>query len=233
MPFDLTNAPAVFIDLMNRVCKPYLDKLVIVFIDDILIYLKSKEKHEVHLKLILELRFIANFSNIAKPPTLLTQNDKKFEWGDKQENAFQKIKDMLCDASILALPEGPNDFVVYCDALNQGFVCVLMQKNNVIAYAYRQLKIYEKNYTTHDLVLDAVVARILEAQSEASKDINTPAELLPGLEKQFEKKDDGGLYFVERIWVPAYGNLRTLIRNEDHATKYYVHPGAYKMYYDL
>ncbi|GJR94641.1 putative reverse transcriptase domain-containing protein [Tanacetum coccineum] len=55
MPFGLTNAPAVFMDLMNRVCKPYLDKFVIVFINDILIYLKSKQEHEEHLKLILEL----------------------------------------------------------------------------------------------------------------------------------------------------------------------------------
>nr|GEW35556.1 putative reverse transcriptase domain-containing protein [Tanacetum cinerariifolium] len=64
---------------------------------------------------------------------------------------------MLCDALILALPEGADDFVVYCDASNQGFGCVLMQRNKVIAYASRQLKIHEKNYTTHDLVLGAVV----------------------------------------------------------------------------
>ncbi|GKD26897.1 putative nucleotidyltransferase, ribonuclease H, partial [Tanacetum coccineum] len=222
MPFGLTNAPAVFMDLMNRVCRPYLDKFVIVFIDDILIYSKSKEEHEVHLKLILELlekeklfkkflkcefwlqevhflghvvnsegihvdpskieavknwkppktpteicsflglagyyrRFIANFSKIAKPLTLLTQKNKKFEWGDEQEIAFQTLKDMLCDALILALPEGANDFVVYCDASNQGFGCVLMQRNKVFAYASRQLKIHEKNYTTHDLELGAVV----------------------------------------------------------------------------
>ncbi|KAD6795682.1 hypothetical protein E3N88_06578 [Mikania micrantha] len=55
MPFGLTNAPTVFMDLMNRVCKPYLDKFVIFFIDDILIYSQTKEDHEQHLKLILEL----------------------------------------------------------------------------------------------------------------------------------------------------------------------------------
>ncbi|GJR64604.1 putative reverse transcriptase domain-containing protein [Tanacetum coccineum] len=294
--------------------RPYLDKFVIVFIDDILIYSKSKDEHEVHLKLILELlekeklfgkfskcefwlqevhflghvvnsegihvdpskieavknwkppktpteirsflglagyyrRFIANFSKIAKPLTLLTQKNQKFEWGDEQENAFQTLKDMLCDAPILALPEGTNDFVVYCDASNQGFGCVLMQRNKVIAYASRQLKIHEKNYTTHDLELGAVIfdqkelnmrqrrwielfsdydceiryhpgkanvvadalsrmkqlkprraramsmtiyssikARILEAHSEASKGVNTPAETLKGLDKQLERK---------------------------------------------
>ncbi|GKD77237.1 putative reverse transcriptase domain-containing protein [Tanacetum coccineum] len=97
-------------------------------------------------------RFITNFSKIAKTLTLLTKKDKKFEWGDEEENAFQTLKDL-----ILALPEGPDDFIVYCDASNQGFGCVLMQRNKVIADASRQLKIHEKNYTTHDLELGAVV----------------------------------------------------------------------------
>nr|GFB27880.1 putative reverse transcriptase domain-containing protein [Tanacetum cinerariifolium] len=102
-------------------------------------------------------RFIASFSEITKPLTLLTQKNKKFKWGDEQENAFQTLKDKLCDAPILALPEGADDFVVYRDASNQGFGCVLMQRNKVIAYTSRQLKIHEKNYTTHDLELGAVV----------------------------------------------------------------------------
>nr|GFB77271.1 putative reverse transcriptase domain-containing protein [Tanacetum cinerariifolium] len=83
------------------------------------------------------------------------EKNKKFEWGDEQENAFQTLKDMLCDAPILALPEGAYDFVVYCDESNQGFGCVLMQRNKVIVYASIQLKIHEKNYTTHDLELGA------------------------------------------------------------------------------
>ncbi|GJS19623.1 putative reverse transcriptase domain-containing protein [Tanacetum coccineum] len=193
----LTNAPAVFMDLMNRVCKPYLDKFVIVFIDDILIYSKNKQEHEEHLKLILELlkkeelnscdpakiesikdwtspkspteirqflglagyyrRFIEGFSKIAKPMTKLTQKKVKFEWGDKQEAAFQLLKQKLCSAPILALPEGSEDFIAYCDASKKGLGAVLMQREKVISYASRQLKIHEKNYMTHDLELGAVV----------------------------------------------------------------------------
>ncbi|GJW15097.1 putative reverse transcriptase domain-containing protein [Tanacetum coccineum] len=203
MPFGLTNAPAVFMDLMNRVCKPYLDKFVIVFIDDILVYSKMKEDHEVHLGLVLELlrkeklyaksptspppsrsshfgresalflahvvksrkaitsgyyrRFIANFSNIAKPLTLLTQKNQKYVWDMEQEEDFQTLKNNLCDAPILKLLDGVEDFVVYCDASNQGLCCILMQRGKVIANGSRQLKIHEKNYTTHDLELGAVV----------------------------------------------------------------------------
>ncbi|GJT35811.1 putative reverse transcriptase domain-containing protein [Tanacetum coccineum] len=82
---------------------------------------------------------------------------QKYVWGAEQEEAFQLLKSKLCDAPILSLPDGVEDFVVYCDASNQGLGCVLMQRNKVIAYASRQLKIHEKNYTTHDLELGAVV----------------------------------------------------------------------------
>ncbi|GJV51622.1 putative reverse transcriptase domain-containing protein [Tanacetum coccineum] len=89
--------------------------------------------------------------------TKLTQKKVKFEWGDKQEAAFQLLKQKLCSAPILALPEGSEDFIAYCDASKKGLGAVLMQREKVISYASRQLKIHEKNYTTHDLELGAVV----------------------------------------------------------------------------
>nr|GEX20014.1 putative reverse transcriptase domain-containing protein [Tanacetum cinerariifolium] len=102
-------------------------------------------------------RFIERFSKIAKSMSKLTQKKVKFDWGDKQEAAFQIIKQKFCSAPILALPEGSEDFVVYCDASIKGLGTVLMQRKKVIAYRLRQLKVNEKNYTTHDLELGAVV----------------------------------------------------------------------------
>ncbi|GKB87432.1 putative reverse transcriptase domain-containing protein [Tanacetum coccineum] len=101
-------------------------------------------------------RFIEGFSLISKPLTKLTQKNKKYEWG-KEEEAFQTLKQKLCSAPILALPEGPEDFVVYFDASLKGYGVVLMQREKVIAYASRQLKVHEENYTTYDLELGAVV----------------------------------------------------------------------------
>ncbi|GJY97751.1 putative reverse transcriptase domain-containing protein [Tanacetum coccineum] len=121
MPFGLTDVSTIFIDLMNRVCKPYLDKFVIIFIDDILIYSKNQQEHEEHLKSILE---------------------------------FLKKEEF---APILALPEGTEDFIVYYDASHKGLGAVLMQREKVKDYSSRQPKIHEKNYTTHDLELGAVV----------------------------------------------------------------------------
>ncbi|GJX71022.1 putative reverse transcriptase domain-containing protein [Tanacetum coccineum] len=89
--------------------------------------------------------------------TKLTQKSMKFDWGEKEEAAFQLLKQKLCSALILALPEGSDNFMVYCDASHKGLGAILMQREKVIAYASRQLKIHEKNYTTHDLELRAVV----------------------------------------------------------------------------
>ncbi|GJW50476.1 putative reverse transcriptase domain-containing protein [Tanacetum coccineum] len=241
-------------------------------------------------------RFIENFSKIAKPLTSLTQKNQKYEWGEKQEEAFQTLKDNLCNAPILSLPDGVEDFVVYCDASNQGLGCVLMQRDKVIAYASRQLKSHEKNYTTHDLELGAVVfalkiwrhylygtkslelfsdyeceikyhpgkanvvvdalsrkervkprrvravavtiqskvkGLILAAQVEAFKDENVIAEGLNGMDQQVEKREDASLHYMDGIWVPLVGGIRTKIMDEAHKMRYSVHPEADKMYYDL
>ncbi|KAI3730615.1 hypothetical protein L1987_61787 [Smallanthus sonchifolius] len=266
-------------------------------------------------------RFIENFSKIAQPLTTLTHKDKKYEWNDKAETAFQLLKQKLCSAPILSLPEGTDDFVVYCDASHQGLGCVLMQREKVIAYASRQLKVHEKNYTTHDLELGAVVfalkiwrhylygtkctiftdhkslqhifdqkelnmrqrrwvellndydcairyhpgkanvvadalsrkdqpkprrvralqltihtnlpMQIRDAQLEAIKEVNLCHESLRGMDKQFEVKSDDIRYFMDRIWVPSFGDLRDLVMDEAHKSRYSIHPGADKMYHDL
>nr|GEU89291.1 hypothetical protein [Tanacetum cinerariifolium] len=129
---------------------------------------KNKEEYKEHLKLILEFlkkeELYAKFSKsefwipkIAKSMTRLTQKGVKFYWGEKAEATFQLIKQNLCSVPILDLPEGSEDFVVYCDASHKGLGVVLMQREKVIACASRQLKIHEKNYTNHDLELGSVV----------------------------------------------------------------------------
>ncbi|GJS70409.1 putative reverse transcriptase domain-containing protein [Tanacetum coccineum] len=150
-------------DLMNRVCKPYLDKFVIVFIDDILIYSKMKEEHEVHLKLVLELlrreKLYAKFSKCEfwlKEVHFLRHvvNQRGIHVDPSKIEAVKNWKAPTTPSevrSFLGLA------AIICDASNQGLGCVLMQRGKVIAYASRQLKIHEKNYTTHDLELGAIV----------------------------------------------------------------------------
>ncbi|GJU86064.1 putative reverse transcriptase domain-containing protein [Tanacetum coccineum] len=101
-------------------------------------------------------RFIEGFSLISKPLTKLTQKNKKYEWSEDEEEAFELLKQKLCCAPILALLEGSEDFVAYCDASLKGFGVVLMQREKVIAYASRQLRTHEENYTTYDLELGAM-----------------------------------------------------------------------------
>ncbi|GJS99709.1 putative reverse transcriptase domain-containing protein [Tanacetum coccineum] len=196
-------------------------------------------------------RFIENFSKIAKSLTILTQKCKTFDWGEDQENAFQTLKDKLCNAPVLALLDEPEAFVVYCDASGLGLGFVLMQRGKVIAYASRQLKIHEKNYTTHDLELGAVVfalkiwrhylygTKSIELFSDYDCEIryhyskaNVVVDAL-SLDEMIEHRSNETLYSRDRIWVPLKGDVRTLIMDEAHKSKYSVHPRADKMYYDL
>ncbi|KAA3477300.1 DNA/RNA polymerases superfamily protein [Gossypium australe] len=222
MPFSLTNAPTVFMDLMNCIFWPYLDKFVVVFIDDILIYSRDENEHVEHLRTVLQIlrdkqlyakfsksefwlkevrflglivlsdgirvdlskisaivewkpprnvtavrsflvlagyyrRFVKGFSMIATPMTRLLQKDVKFEWTEKCQQSFERLKTLLTEAPVLVQPEPRKEFVVYSDASLNGLGCVLMQEGKVIAYSSRQLKPHEKNYQTHGLELAAIV----------------------------------------------------------------------------
>ncbi|GJT16485.1 putative reverse transcriptase domain-containing protein [Tanacetum coccineum] len=179
---------------------------------------------------------------------------KTFDWGEEQELAFQTLKDKLCNAPVLALSNRPEDFVVYCDASEIGLGCVLMQrgkcrwielfsdydceiryhpgKANVVADALSRKERVKLNrvramYMTLQL---CIKDRILAAQREA---VNESAGLQKGLDEMMEQRNDGTLYYLDRIWVPLKGDVRTLIIDEAHKSKYFVHPGADKMYYDL
>ncbi|GKC12864.1 putative reverse transcriptase domain-containing protein [Tanacetum coccineum] len=253
MPFGLTNTPAVFMDLKNRVCKPYLYKFVIVFIDDILFYSKNKEEHKEHLRLIIELlkkeELYAKFCKcefwIPKVQILVHVIDSqgihvdptkiksiKYWVSPKTPTEIRRflglagcywrfiegysktLKNKLCSTPILALPQGAENFIVYCDASHKGLGAVLMQNEKVIAYASRQLKIHKKSYTTHDLELRAVVftlkvqalvmtiglnlpKQILEAQIEAHKPENFKNEDVRDFVTKLPKSSQG----YDTIWV--------------------------------
>ncbi|GKC51211.1 putative reverse transcriptase domain-containing protein, partial [Tanacetum coccineum] len=278
MPFGLTNAPAVFMDLMNRVCKPFLDKFVIVFIDDILIYSKNKKEHEEHLKAILELlkkeelyaKFskcefwlpkvllgtIEGFFKITNSMTKLTQKGVKFDWGDKQEAAFQLIKQKLCSAPILALPEGIEDFIVYCDASikdHKSLQHILDQKelNTRQRHWLELLSDYDCEIRYYpgkaNVVADALSRKeqIKPLRTEAQKPKNIKNKDVGGMliknykdpeklrTKKLEPRADGTLCLNGRSWLPYYGDLRTVIMHESHKSKYSIHPGSDKMYQDM
>ncbi|KAI3815829.1 hypothetical protein L1987_15512 [Smallanthus sonchifolius] len=262
LSFGLTNAPATFMDLMKRICKPFLEKFVIVLIDDNLIYSRSQEEDIKHLKIILETlrkeRLYAKFSkcefwkqeveflgHVVNECGIQVDPTVKFEWSTKQEEAFNILKDS--HASILALPEGNNDFVIYCDASQTGLGCVLMQQDKVISYASLQLKVHEKNYTTHDLELGSIVfalkiwrhylydlmEQIKEIQAKALEEENIKKERMIGKQKFLFKRNDEIMRFEQRIWIPKLGDIQEKVLNEKHKSRYSMHPGAKKMYKDL
>ncbi|XP_062114248.1 uncharacterized protein LOC133825303 [Humulus lupulus] len=137
-----------FMDLMNLVFKDFLDKLVVMFIDDILIYSKSETEHEEHLR--LRLKWLQGHQLYAK--------FKKYEfWLKKCEESFNTMKNKLISAPVLCVPTKEGKFVVYCDASKNGLGCVLMQDGKVVAYVSTKLREYEQRYPTHELELVAVV----------------------------------------------------------------------------
>nr|GEU59454.1 putative reverse transcriptase domain-containing protein [Tanacetum cinerariifolium] len=185
-------------------------------------------------------------------PTTPTEKNKKYEWGKEEEEAFQTLKQKFCSALILALPKGTEDFMMYCNASLKGYGAVLMQREKVIAYASRQMKVHEENYTTHDLELGSIRIkplrvrtlmmtihndlpnRIHEAQEGAMKKKYVRKENLGRLIKLiFEFRPDGTRCFGNRVWLPRYDGLRNLVMHESHKSKYSILSRSDKMYQDL
>ncbi|GJT65017.1 putative reverse transcriptase domain-containing protein [Tanacetum coccineum] len=120
--------------------------------------------------------------------------------GEKEEAAFQLLKQKLCSAPILALPEGSENFVVYCDASHKRLGTILMQREKILS-AQRSKK--EENYITEDLY---------------------------GMINKLEPRANGMMCLNNRSWIPCFGDLRALIMHESHKSKYSIHPGSDKMY---
>ncbi|GJR79054.1 putative reverse transcriptase domain-containing protein [Tanacetum coccineum] len=156
-------------------------------------------------------RFIEGFLKIAKPMTKLTQKKVKFEWGDKQEVAFQLLKQKLCSAPILALPEGSEDFIAYCDASKKGLGAVLMQKEKTEARKQRQ---QERDVGGN--------VGWITLKSEA---IRRKSWIPCGWKLM--------AFNGHEVGYPSYGNLRTIIMHKSHKSKYSIHPGSNKIYQDM
>ncbi|GJW37826.1 putative reverse transcriptase domain-containing protein [Tanacetum coccineum] len=173
-------------------------------------------------------RFIEGFSKIAKPMTKLTQKKVKFEWGDKQEAAFQLLKQKLCSAPILALPEGSEDFIAYCDASKKGLGAVLMQREKekpiVVAGCFEQETEREPPFLEFEAFVLTISLepskQILNAQTEARKPKNIKNKDVGGMlvenaknpeatrTEKLEPRADGTLCLNGRSWLPCYGDLR-------------------------
>nr|GEY22401.1 putative reverse transcriptase domain-containing protein [Tanacetum cinerariifolium] len=137
-------------------------------------------------------------------------------------------QEKLCNAPMLALPDGPNNYVVYCDASKQG-------KANVVVDALsRKEKLKPRRVRAMSITIHSgLKTKILEAQGKVSKDLKAPAEWLRGLETHFKRRDDGRIYFFDCIWISSVGGVRKLIMDEAYTFRYSIHSSADKMYYNL
>ncbi|KAD3640486.1 hypothetical protein E3N88_29709 [Mikania micrantha] len=228
---------------------------------------KMPPKHRGRRPKIVQ--FKENAGNNKPPHTkalLSTKDvkDKKFDWEEKQEKAFQLLKKILCNVPILTLPDGTgtDNFVVHeknytTHDLELGAVvfalkiwryclygtkCVVYTDHKSLQHIFDQNELNMRQRRWVELLNDydcdiryqpGKANVIREAQKRALQEGHYVDESLRGMEKQFEVKNDDVSYFMNRIWVPTLDNLRQIILDEAHKSRYSIHPGADKMYQDL
>ncbi|GJV28234.1 putative reverse transcriptase domain-containing protein, partial [Tanacetum coccineum] len=194
-------------------------------------------------------RFIENFSKIAKSFTILTQKSNTFDWGEEQELAFQTLKDKLCNAPVLALPDGPEDFVVYYDASGIGLGCVLMQRGtkNVIymnhkslqhIFSQKELNMRQRRwielFSDYDCEIRYYLGKANVVADALSKKERVKPKRVRAINMILQSSIKDRILVAQKEVVDEFvGEVRTLIIDETHKSKYFVHPAADKMYYDL
>ncbi|KAG8501036.1 hypothetical protein CXB51_003110 [Gossypium anomalum] len=217
MSFGLTNTPTIFMDLMNRIFRPYLDKFVVVLIDDILIYSRAKVSfgsEKLDFWDTLFQRKVYGLIRVRFRQLLIGNHRGMYP----KSEAFWVwlLKVLLIEAPVLVQPELGKDFVIFNDASLNGLGCVLIQEGKMIAYASRQLKLHEKNYPMHDLELVAIVWLKLLKDYELVIDYH-PGKANVVVDALSRKT----LFASRKILHEAYNGCL------------FVHPRSTKMYNDL
>nr|GEU64635.1 reverse transcriptase domain-containing protein [Tanacetum cinerariifolium] len=241
-PWGAPDRAIISYEFVKKTFQRLLSELVMVIMNS-----RNKKEYEEHLKAILELLkkeelFIEGFLKIAKSMTKLTQKGVKFDWGEKQEAAFQLLKKKLCSAPILALPEGSEDFVVYCDASHKGL------DHKSLQHILDQKKLNMRQRHWLELLRDydyEIRYHPGKANTEAQKPENIKNDDVGGMlvenskdpeklrTEKFVPCADGTLCLNGQSWLPCYSDLRTVIRHESYKSKYSIHPGSDKMYQDI
>ncbi|GJW52217.1 putative reverse transcriptase domain-containing protein [Tanacetum coccineum] len=202
MPFGLTNAPAVFIDLMNRVFKPYLDKFVIVFIDDILVYSKSKEEHEVYLRLVLELlkkeKLYAKFSKCE-----FWLQEVHFLGHVVNQNGIHVDPSKIEAVNNYKAPTTPSEIRSFLGLADHKSLQHIFDQKELNMHQRRWIELFS-DYECEIRYHPGKANVVADALSRKER-VKPRCKRLHGLDQQMERKEDESLYFIDRIWVPLVG----------------------------